>query len=472
MSDTTDRLALPYILADQAQKHVTHNEALARLDALVHLAVLDRDRAEPPAEPGAAARHVVAAEPSGAWSGREGSIAVWQDGAWLFLEPETGWRAWCVAEKTLLVYGDEGWSAAGPGAADFAAGVLSRLGVNTAADGFNRLAVKTSALLVSHDDVSGDGNGSVLGTFNKEASGNDAGFNFQSGWSTRALMGLYGDEDFRIKVSPDGATFHDAMVVGRATGIVSFPKGGVREQLAADRTYWVRTDGDDANDGLADTASGAFRTIQHAVDVANGLDAGIHTVTISVAAGSYDEAVRLDKAKLGTMQIVGDVTTPANVSTRSFNCSNGAIWSVRGFRLTFVNGIRADTRGQLSFDRIDFQGTGVAIYVNNALAIGQGATLKFGSGVTTIASLYNYGFLTLYGATLDLAAGTAWSSAGAFFLTLLSLAWLQAATFTGSTATGKRYSIGLNSTLSTGSGGANFIPGDAAGSTATGGQYV
>jgi hypothetical protein len=43
MSDATTRLLLPYILAAQAQKHVTHNEALQILDGLVQLSVLDRD---------------------------------------------------------------------------------------------------------------------------------------------------------------------------------------------------------------------------------------------------------------------------------------------------------------------------------------------------------------------------------------------------------------------------------------------
>ena len=51
MSDATNHLLLPYILAAQAQKHVTHNEALRILDGLVHLSVLDRDLTAPPASP-------------------------------------------------------------------------------------------------------------------------------------------------------------------------------------------------------------------------------------------------------------------------------------------------------------------------------------------------------------------------------------------------------------------------------------
>ena len=51
MSDTTTHLGLPYLLAAQAQKHVTHNEALRLLDAMVQLSVLDRTRTAPPASP-------------------------------------------------------------------------------------------------------------------------------------------------------------------------------------------------------------------------------------------------------------------------------------------------------------------------------------------------------------------------------------------------------------------------------------
>ena len=51
MSDATTHLLLPYILAAQAQKHVTHNEALRLLDGLVQLSVLDRDLTAPPGSP-------------------------------------------------------------------------------------------------------------------------------------------------------------------------------------------------------------------------------------------------------------------------------------------------------------------------------------------------------------------------------------------------------------------------------------
>ena len=65
MSDATTHLLLPYILAAQAQKHVTHNEALRILDGLVQLSVLDRDLTSPPGSPADGDRYIVASGATG-----------------------------------------------------------------------------------------------------------------------------------------------------------------------------------------------------------------------------------------------------------------------------------------------------------------------------------------------------------------------------------------------------------------------
>ena len=94
MSDTTAHLALPFIMAAQAQKHVTMNEALRQLDGIVQLAILDRDLTDPPASPAEGDRYIPASGATGAWSGWEGSIAYWIDGAWMRILPSPGWMAW------------------------------------------------------------------------------------------------------------------------------------------------------------------------------------------------------------------------------------------------------------------------------------------------------------------------------------------------------------------------------------------
>jgi len=102
MSDTT-RLALPRLDAAQAQKHVTHNEALGLLDALVHLSVSARNLAAPPTAPVEGARFIVGSAPTGAFAGQAGKVAAFDDGAWRFLAPKKGWCAFVESESRLVV---------------------------------------------------------------------------------------------------------------------------------------------------------------------------------------------------------------------------------------------------------------------------------------------------------------------------------------------------------------------------------
>ena len=89
-------------MAAQAQKHVTHNEAVRALDAIVQLMVLDKDLTSPPGSPADGARYIVAASPTGAWAGQAGKIAAYQDGAWAFYAPREGWLAWAARRGHAL----------------------------------------------------------------------------------------------------------------------------------------------------------------------------------------------------------------------------------------------------------------------------------------------------------------------------------------------------------------------------------
>jgi hypothetical protein len=212
MSDTTTYLLLPFILAAQAQKHVTHNEALRLLDGLVQLAVLDRDLTTPPGSPADGDRYIVASGATGDWAGWDLNVALWTDGAWLRLPPRAGWRAWVEDEAVLLAWDGAAWIAAGGITATAAGdGSLKMLGVNTGADATNRLAVKSDAALISHDDVT-PGSGDARVAVNRAASGRVAAVQFQTGFGTNIEFGLVGDDAFRIRHSSDGgASFVDVL---------------------------------------------------------------------------------------------------------------------------------------------------------------------------------------------------------------------------------------------------------------------
>jgi hypothetical protein len=108
MMDTT-HLQLPYLVAAQAQKHVTHNEALRMPDALVQLAVLDRTRTAPPASPAEGDRHIVDAGATRLWAGWDGAIAAWLDGAWMRFAARPGWCAWVEDEAALVIRSGTDW---------------------------------------------------------------------------------------------------------------------------------------------------------------------------------------------------------------------------------------------------------------------------------------------------------------------------------------------------------------------------
>lgn len=173
---TSTHLKLPFILPAQAGKHITHNEAIAALDTLAQLAVLDRDLAIPPASPAIGARYIVAGSPTGAWSGKTNHIATHDGSVWLFHAPEPGWLAFVLDENGLLAWSGSAWlPTIGLDAK------AEKLGLNAAADSTNRLSVKSDAVLFSHDDVT-PGSGDLRLKLDKAAAGNTASLLYQTGF--------------------------------------------------------------------------------------------------------------------------------------------------------------------------------------------------------------------------------------------------------------------------------------------------
>ncbi|APX87932.1 hypothetical protein BV511_26295 [Methylorubrum extorquens] len=222
MADTTPSLALPLIAGGQAQKHVTHNEALALLDALVQLAVLDKDRAAPPASPAEGDRYlIVSGNPSGAWTGWSGRIARFQDGGWLSLKPLAGWTAYVADEAELYTFTGSAWM---PFRATITAlDNLTRFGLGTGADADNPFAAKLNKALWTALTVAEGGSGDLRYTLNKQTAGNTLSLLMQTGFSARAEIGLTGDDDLRVKVSPNGGDWFEALRIARETGRVAFP---------------------------------------------------------------------------------------------------------------------------------------------------------------------------------------------------------------------------------------------------------
>lgn len=210
MTDTP-RLSLPLLAAGQAQKHVTHNDALMRLDGLIHLTVDSRTQTAPPASPTDLSAYIVPAAGTGAFAGRTDQVALFEDGGWTFLVPRAGWQAWVIDEAEHNLWTGTEWRRDSP----LSSLGAERWGVNATADTANRLAVSSDACLFNHA-----GSDHRL-KINKNAAGDTASLLFQSNWSGRAEFGLAGDDDFRVKVSADGSAWHDALAIDRASGAVA-----------------------------------------------------------------------------------------------------------------------------------------------------------------------------------------------------------------------------------------------------------
>lgn len=207
----TPLLGLPLLEAAQAQKHVTHNEALLLIDAGVQLSVINRTTAAPPVTPAEGDRYLIAAGATGAWTGHSGKIASFEAAVWRFAAPREGWRLWVQDEDVFLIFNGTLWRTI-----DILQN-MALLGVNTTADTGNRLAVSSPAVLFNH-----------AGTdhrlkINKQAAGNTASLLYQTSFSGRTEMGLTGDDDFHVKVSPDGSSWLEAIQINRTTGAVTMP---------------------------------------------------------------------------------------------------------------------------------------------------------------------------------------------------------------------------------------------------------
>jgi hypothetical protein len=469
MSETVN-LRLPFMEASQSQKHVTHNDALLIIDAAVHLSVLDAARTSPPASPVEGDRHIVAIGATGGWLDHDHAVATYSDGGWLFLDPRIGWRAWSVEDEGLLVFDGSLWRDVRnlPTALDN----LGHLGVGTTADATNPVSAKVNNTLWAARTIAEGGDGNLRYKLSKEDATKTLSFLFQDNYSGRAEIGLCGDDNFHFKVSPDGASWYEGIRIDRTTGKVFFPiSGGPREVLSAARTYYVRTDGSDSNDGLTNTAGGAFLTIAKAMTTVAALDLGGYAVTVQVGAGTYTAAVVLPLLVGGTGTLIGDTATPSNVilsvtSAHAITAANGnRAWTVRGFKLTTTTAgycFLINSGSAITYNNLDFgAAAGGHITVSNgSSAICSGNYTISGSAPWHVFADSN-STVTCYSVTITISGTPVFSTAFAFASGGASLR-LESNTFSGS-ATGKRYQTQSGAIINVAGAGTNYLPGDSAG---------
>ncbi|RKQ69095.1 uncharacterized protein DUF2793 [Litorimonas taeanensis] len=211
-------LDLPFIMPSQAQKHITHNEALSRLDDILHITITSQSESLPPAMPIEGEKFVVGLDPEGAWLNQSGKLAIYRDSQWQFEVLRAGWIVWDKALSQAFIFD-------GVGLSRFESAYVEtdKIGINTQADTINRLSVKTDAALFSHDDVT-PGSGNVRLAINKQSEDDTGSIIFQNDFSGCAELGVSGSDNFTIKVSEDGQSWKTAIKIDRKTGEVNFPQ--------------------------------------------------------------------------------------------------------------------------------------------------------------------------------------------------------------------------------------------------------
>lgn len=224
MTDTSNKLDLPFLFPAQAQKHVSYNEAIERLDALVQLSVISRQVGDSGVKAQLGDVYIIPDMADGAWADRVGELAVWTASGWTYIAARTGWRSWLQDERADVIFLEgEGWENMQSGQA---AEHVERFGINASADDVNRLSMNADASLFNHD---GQDHRLVI---NRASISDTASIIFQTDFVGQIEAGLTSAESFDIRVSRDGVSFQSSMSID-TSGHVDFPRG-MNQPLLAD----------------------------------------------------------------------------------------------------------------------------------------------------------------------------------------------------------------------------------------------
>jgi hypothetical protein len=285
--------------------------------------------------------------------------------------------------------------------------------------------------------------------------------------------------------------FPAGTVCGNNTSVQGPPRPVTAvEVLAFDRTYYFRTDGNNANTCLANTAAGACRTAQAALTKCFTVNLSGHNCTAQ--AGNNFTATKIDpvailgaQTGIGTITLRGDPTTPSNMvaentigAQANIFAGGGANLHVTGFKLqattafTYGSGLYANGNGtMITMDHMDF-GAMPGIHRE---AIDGGAIIANGD-YTISGSAYahehahNQSFIENANLTLTITGTPNFS--GNYSRNGYGFIFYTGITFAGTGATGSRFYVHENGAINTNSNNLNYFPGNSPGFASSGGVYV
>lgn len=270
--------------------------------------------------------------------------------------------------------------------------------------------------------------------------------------------------------------------------ILALVAGLYREVLTANRTYYVRTDGSNSNDGLANTAQGAFLTPQKAWDtIQNNLDLAGFSVTVRLGDGTYTASLNC----LGPVQgqeIASSVTFRSDSGDNTaciISVTSGNALAVTTGAKLFIRDIKLETTGSGS-DCILVTDPGSTVQMTNLnfgaavryhMELRRGALLQQFSGYSITGGAGRHVFATTNAIVEFDSTGTVTltgTPAFTYFFraTVCAAVYINNARVTWSgAATGQRYFVSSNAAIDTDGGGASYLPGNAAGSNDSGNGF-
>ncbi|MCO6387504.1 DUF2793 domain-containing protein [Aliihoeflea sp. 40Bstr573] len=331
--DTTPRHDFPLIMPSQAQKHVTHNEALSMIDARLNAHASSRGLTAPPADALPGDTYVVGAPASGAWAGREHAIAVATGAGWSFDTPRAGSLIHIADENALLVFDGTQWQVQGQ------RGTIDRLAFNALPDDENRLSVRAPTSLFDGDEADG---GHRL-KINKTAPAETASVVFQTGYHGRAELGLTGSDAFSIKTSQDGETWRAVAIFDPATGFLGLGSAAAPDCALDVRGHLARVSAPSfAAFAVAATGAGGREYRFAATDDSNGLGGGrfvlfdqnAGTMRIAISPQAFETTLPL-KLKTTALAALPDAATsgagavvyvPNMTGGPGLAFSDGSVW--------------------------------------------------------------------------------------------------------------------------------------------------
>ncbi len=292
MTDSPN-IGLPLMEAAQAQKHVTHNEALIFLDAILQVAVSNIAATAPPSSPTAGMRVVVGLSATGAFVGQSGKIAYFDYADWRFFSPRNGWVVWSTLDAALFIYTGGTWTKL----TDLFGTIqnLDRLGVATIADAANPLSVRAGNALFTSRYAADGGDGSLRFKLNKENASASVSQLYQTNWSGRAETGLMGNDLWSVRRSTDGVTWTTPLAIDTtqvqildgsltAPGIAFSAATGTGLARAADGSFCASVGGVEA---WRAATTGVFSISSAAVVGDNTGARGKLTIGVGLSQGLY-----------------------------------------------------------------------------------------------------------------------------------------------------------------------------------------